>query len=67
MSGAITLGGTLNVSLLPGYAPATGNAFGVMTHGSVSGDFVAYNLAGGTAAWAKASPPTTSPLTLTKN
>jgi hypothetical protein len=67
VSGAVTLGGTLNVSLLPGYTPVTGNAFGVMTYGSVSGDFATYTLPGGLAAWTKASPPTTSPLTLTKN
>jgi hypothetical protein len=67
VSGAVTLGGTLNVSLFGGFTPATSNAFGVMTYGSVSGDFGTYNLPGGTAAWTKASPPTTSPLTLVKN
>jgi PEP-CTERM motif len=40
---AATLGGTLEVTLLGGFAPALGNSFTVLTFGSLSGDFSSYS------------------------
>ena len=39
ISGMATLGGTLNVTLLNGFVPATGNTFPVLTFSSSSGSF----------------------------
>ena len=43
-SGAATLDGTLNVSLINGFTPAEGNQFTILTYGSVNGDFRTVNL-----------------------
>ena len=42
--GTATLGGTLNVTLTNGFAPASGNSFTILTAGSVSGTFATVNL-----------------------
>jgi hypothetical protein len=39
ISGTATLGGTLNVNLLNGFAPAVGDMFDVLTYGSRVGEF----------------------------
>src|SRR5580700_5526470 len=44
MSGAGTLAGTLNVSLINGFVPASGNSFMIMTMASRSGQFNVTNL-----------------------
>lgn len=44
VSGIAALGGTLQVSLLGSFIPATGTAFTVLTAGSVSGGFAVTNL-----------------------
>src|SRR5262249_43545117 len=44
VSGVATLGGTLNVSLLPGFSPAYPQTFTVLTFGSKSRDFTTPNL-----------------------
>src|SRR4029077_1723796 len=43
MSGATTLGGPLNVSLLNAFSPALGNTFTILTAASVSGTFSTTN------------------------
>lgn len=44
-TGSVTLsGGTLNVSFLGAYTPASGNTFDVLTYSSASGDFATKNL-----------------------
>lgn len=43
VSGAATLGGTLNVVLTDGFVPAVGNTFPIMTYASRSGDFATKN------------------------
>src|SRR5882724_1255252 len=43
MSGAATLGGPLNVSLLNSFSPALGNTFTILTAASVTGTFSATN------------------------
>src|SRR5262249_62212147 len=43
VSGTASLGGTLNIAVINGFQPALGNAFQVLTFGSSSGDFAAYN------------------------
>src|SRR5207253_639629 len=45
VSGAVTLAGTLNVSLSGGFYPANGNQFQVLTFASVTGDFATYAIA----------------------
>ena len=42
-SGAATLGGTLNLSLINGYVPNLGDTFTIMTFGSRTGDFATVN------------------------
>ena len=44
ISGAASLGGTLNVSLTSGYTPAPGTMYVLLTHGSRSGAFATTNL-----------------------
>ncbi len=44
ISGAASLGGTLNVSLTNGYTPAPGTVYVLLTHGSRSGAFASTNL-----------------------
>ena len=39
VTGAASLGGTLNVSLLNGYSPSSGNSYLILTFASVTGDF----------------------------
>ncbi len=43
VSGSATLNGTLNVSTIGGFTPASGNAFQVMTYSSRSGAFATVN------------------------
>jgi hypothetical protein len=43
VGGSATLNGALNVSLVPGFLPADGNSFQVLTFGSRSGDFAMKN------------------------
>ncbi|MCA9035909.1 MAG: hypothetical protein KDA91_12315, partial [Planctomycetaceae bacterium] len=43
VSGTMTLGGALNISLVNGFAPADGDAFEILTFGSRTGDFDAMN------------------------
>ena len=43
VSGAANLGGTLNVSLLPGYAPGLADSLTPLTFGSRAGDFATAN------------------------
>src|SRR4029077_6284870 len=43
MSGAATLGGPLNVSLINAFSPALGNTFTILTAASVSGTFSTTN------------------------
>jgi hypothetical protein len=50
VSGAATLGGTLNVALVNSFQPAVGNTFQVLTFGTSSGSFatdIGLNLGGG--------------------
>jgi hypothetical protein len=44
VSGALTLGGNLNVTLLNGFTPLLGNAFDLFDSASTSGTFAALNL-----------------------
>ncbi|MGH7568263.1 MAG: beta strand repeat-containing protein [Gemmatimonadales bacterium] len=44
VSGAATLAGTLNVTLIGGFTPSIGNNFTILTAGSLSGTFGAPNL-----------------------
>ncbi len=41
VSGAATLGGTLNVTLIGGFTPSIGNTFTILTAGSLTGTFAA--------------------------
>jgi Big-like domain-containing protein/Calx-beta domain-containing protein/hemolysin type calcium-binding protein len=41
VSGAITLGGTLDITTLPGFTPTVGQSFTIATGSSVTGDFAA--------------------------
>ncbi len=43
VSGAITLGGTLNLAAVNGFSPTIGDVFQVMTFGSLTGEFTAIN------------------------
>src|SRR6266513_1461573 len=43
-SGAVTLDGTLNVTLVNGFNPSSGQSFNIMTMGSRSGQFATTNL-----------------------
>jgi VCBS repeat-containing protein len=43
ISGAATLNGTLNISLINSFVPSEGDSFQVLTFGSRSGDFATYN------------------------
>src|SRR5262249_42870873 len=43
VSGAATLGGTIDVAHINGFQPAFGNSFQVLTFGSSSGNFATYN------------------------
>ena len=43
VTGALSLDGSLNVSLINGFAPGLGNQFTVLTFGSRSGDFASYS------------------------
>jgi len=47
VSTAATLGGTLNVTLVAGFTPATGDTFNVLSYGSRSGTFATVNLPAG--------------------
>jgi hypothetical protein len=68
MSGSLLLsGGTLNVTLINGFNPASGNVFPLITASNITGDFTSYNLPGGAASWTKASPPVRPTLLITKN
>jgi hypothetical protein len=68
-SGSVTLGGTLNVSLLGGFVPAVGNSFTLITSaGNISGTFATKNLPAlpGLESWQLAySPNGTNTVTLT--
>jgi hypothetical protein len=44
VTGAATLGGTLNVTLINGFVPELGDTFTIMTYGSVSGAFASASL-----------------------
>jgi len=44
VTGAATLGGTLDVSLIPGFTPTAGQSFTIMTYASRSGEFDTENL-----------------------
>ena len=44
VSGALTLGGSLDVALLGGFAPQVGNTFDLFDSGSLAGSFSALNL-----------------------
>lgn len=44
VTGTATLDGTLNVTTINSFAPATGNTFSVLTFGTRSGDFAAKNM-----------------------
>lgn len=46
VSGQISFGGTMNVSLLNGFEPVTPDAFNILTFGSSSGKFKTINLPG---------------------
>ena len=43
-TGAVTLGGTLNIGLINAFVPAIGDTFTVTTYGSRTGSFVTTNL-----------------------
>src|SRR6185503_5962428 len=43
ITGAATLAGTLNISLINGFEPNIGDTFTIMTFGSRSGDFTTVN------------------------
>ena len=42
VSGQVTLGGTLDVTLIPDFVPELGNSFTILTFDSVAGDFDEY-------------------------
>ena len=44
MAGALSVGGTLNVSLINGFSPAAGQSFDILNWGSLSGTFAALSL-----------------------
>jgi len=44
VTGAVTFGGTLDVSLIPGFTPSAGQNFTIMTYASRSGEFDTQNL-----------------------
>ena len=44
VTGAATLGGTLDVSLIPGFTPTAGQSFAIMTYASHTGEFDTLNL-----------------------
>ena len=44
VSGAVTLGGTLNVTLINEFSPKLGDSFTIMTYGSISGSFSSASL-----------------------
>ena len=44
VTGAATLGGTLDVTLIDEFSPQVGDTFTIMTYGSVSGDFASASL-----------------------
>ena len=44
VTGAATLGGTLDVTLINAFSPQVGNSFTIMTYGSVSGSFASASL-----------------------
>ncbi|MBG0770562.1 MAG: hypothetical protein H0S82_02585, partial [Anaerolineaceae bacterium] len=44
VSGAVTLGGALNVTLINEFSPELGDSFTIMTYGSVSGSFASASL-----------------------
>ena len=59
VTGAATIGGTLNLALANGFSPAASNAFKVLTYGSRSGTFATVNtpsLAGSLALTASYNP-----------
>jgi VCBS repeat-containing protein len=60
VSGAATLGGALNVSLVNGFVPASGDSFVVMSYASATGAFTSQNLPplGGGLSWNVAVGPT---------
>ena len=39
VTGKVTLGGMLNISLIPGFVPQAGDRFEILTYGSVEGNF----------------------------
>ena len=47
-SGAVTLGGTLSVSMANSFVPAVGNSFAVLTYSNHSGTFAKFNIMGAT-------------------
>lgn len=44
VTGAVTLGGTLNVTLINDFSPGLGDSFTIMTFGSISGSFASASL-----------------------
>ena len=60
ISGAATLGGTLNVALINAFTPVSTNTFGVVTFGSRSGTFGTANLPAGIT-----TPPSYNPTNVT--
>jgi hypothetical protein len=47
VTGTATLGGTLNVTLINGFAPPAGQQFTIMTYAAKTGDFATINLPAG--------------------
>ena len=43
VSGTAVLAGSVNIALINGFTPSSGNTFQIMTFGSVSGTFATYN------------------------
>lgn len=51
LAGALTAGGTLNVSLIESLFPQTGDVFKLLSYGSVAGGFSQINLPGNACNW----------------
>jgi hypothetical protein len=66
VAGQLALGGTLNVSLINGFKPATGSSFDVLDWGTLSGTFAAVQLPnlGGRIVWDASQLYTTGTLSV---
>jgi hypothetical protein len=65
VTGAASLAGTLNVSLINGYIPNVGDSFTIMTHGSRTGNFGTVNFNCTSRTWSITYNPTSVTITVT--